>query len=240
MTRMRLLVTRPEEDAGPLIAVLEAQGHQVLHAPMLTIRYLHDAVIPARDWAGLVFTSANGVRALLGHGIFSSVRHLPVFTVGEASATEARAAGFAEVTSADGDVTALASLIAKHHAPERRPILHVAGSVIAGDLAGDLGQRGFEVHRAVLYGSERVVGLPEPVTAAFKAGTLHGALFFSPRTAIAFREAVLKAGVQDALATVTGFCLSDAVARALEGLSFDRVLVASRPEQASLLSLIGD
>ncbi|MES1991553.1 MAG: uroporphyrinogen-III synthase [Pseudomonadota bacterium] len=235
---MRLLVTRPDDDAGPLIAALEGQGHDVLHAPMLTIRYVSDAVIPARDWAGLLFTSASGVRALAARDDLYAFQHLPVFTVGEASARAARNAGFTRVTIAGGDVVSLAQTVAENVSPSA-PFLHVAGSVVAGDLGGDLAARGHEVHRVVLYEAERVSALPQPVIRALGTGGIDGVLFFSPRTASGFADAVQKAGLQGALGGVTGFCLSPAVALSLENLSFARVLIAVKPEQAALLALIG-
>ena len=236
---MRLLVTRPEEDAAPLIAVLEAQGHEVLHAPFLTIRFLPDAAIPQRDWAGLLFTSANGVRALSARPDFSKFQSLPVYAVGGASAKMAREAGFADVSIAGGDVVSLAALVAAKLEPQTGPLLHAAGSTVAGDLAGDLGKRGFTVHRAVLYDADATDILPDPVARALRAGTLQGVLLFSPRTAVAFGQAVVKAGLQSALSGVSAYCLSEAVARALEDLSLKRVLIAPRPEQAALLGLIG-
>ncbi len=63
---MRVLVTRPEEDAGALVAALAARGHETLVEPMLTVGPV-PGVTPPLDLEGvqaLLFTSANGVRAL--------------------------------------------------------------------------------------------------------------------------------------------------------------------------------
>ena len=56
----------------------------------------------------LVFTSANGVAAFAA---LTPDRALPVFTVGDATAEAARAAGFAAVRSAGGDIGMLAALL---------------------------------------------------------------------------------------------------------------------------------
>ncbi|MGV8997705.1 MAG: uroporphyrinogen-III synthase [Parvibaculaceae bacterium] len=236
---MRLLVTRPDDDAAPLVATLESLGHEVLHAPMLMISFLDGVEIADRDWAGLLFTSANGVRALAARDDFAQFRPLLAFAVGEASAAVARDAGFARVIVADGDVVSLAQVVAENHSPQSGPLLHVAGSAVAGDLAGDLGARGIEVHRAVLYEAEMARALPDIAAKALMAGNIEGVLLFSPRTAAAFAASVEKAGLQGAMSRLTGFCLSQAVAHALKDLSFERVLVADRPEQAALLVLIG-
>ncbi|HCX66358.1 MAG TPA: uroporphyrinogen III synthase HEM4, partial [Rhodobiaceae bacterium] len=57
---MRLLVTRPEEDSASLADALVALGHEVVMAPLLTIRFLDDVFLPGDRWQALLFTSANG------------------------------------------------------------------------------------------------------------------------------------------------------------------------------------
>ena len=67
---MRVAVTRPEEDAGPLTAKLTAMGHAVVMAPLLAIRPRQGVTIPGLPWQAIAVTSANGIRALpAGHGL---------------------------------------------------------------------------------------------------------------------------------------------------------------------------
>ena len=71
---MRIAVTRPEEDAGALKARLEAMGHQVVMAPLMTIRPRAGVIIPDLPWQAVAVTSANGIRALpAGTGFNQSV-----------------------------------------------------------------------------------------------------------------------------------------------------------------------
>lgn len=233
---MRLLVTRPEEDAGALIAQLEALGHEAMAAPLLSIRALDDAEIPQAPYRALLVTSANGVRSLGGHK--AGLLALKVFAVGEASAEAARAAGFADVEAAGGDVVSLAALIVRRLAPEGGPLLHVGGSVVAGDLKGDLEARGFSVTRAVLYEAVTPPRLPARAADALRAGRLEGVLLYSPRTARTFAHLVRSEGVEASLSRVTAYCLSQAVAEALAGLPLAGVRVAAAPDQLSLLGTI--
>ena len=64
---MRLLVTRPEPDNERTAAVLRAQGHEVVLAPLLHIEAVADADLGAPPWAAILLTSANGARALADH-----------------------------------------------------------------------------------------------------------------------------------------------------------------------------
>lgn len=243
---MRLLVTRPEADAGKLMAALAESGHEAVLAPLMEIDFDAAAGLPARDWQAILVTSANGARALAARGEAAAMKAVPVLAVGHASAEAARAAGFTHVRSADGDVEALADLASADLSPEAGPLLHVAGSVTAGDLQAMLGVKGFEVVRAVLYEARPVRFLPDVAHAALEARDVDGVLLYSPRTARLFMSFVHEAGLDGALAGVEAFCLSDAVAAAVteaagsdsEDTLFRRVHVAARPEQPALIELV--
>ena len=101
---MRLLLTRPEPDAQRTAAALRAQGHDVIIAPLLRIEPAADAQIGAGPWAAILITSANAAHAVAAHARVTPLRALPVFAVGQRSAEAMAAAGFADVTSADGNV----------------------------------------------------------------------------------------------------------------------------------------
>src|SRR5919108_2899154 len=108
---MRLLVTRPEPDNERTAASLRAMGHEPLLAPMLRIEMLPDADLGGKP-AAILLTSANGARALAAHPRLPEFLSVPILAVGRTSADAARGAGFADVTSADGDAAALVRLAA--------------------------------------------------------------------------------------------------------------------------------
>tara|TARA_R110000868_G_scaffold75153_2_gene217088 strand:- start:3980 stop:4696 length:717 start_codon:yes stop_codon:yes gene_type:complete len=235
---MRLLVTRPDEDAAPLVAALEGMGHQAFHMALLKVRHLTAAAIPSRAWQALLITSANGVRALAAHGDVAALMPLPVYAVGEASAAAARDAGFARVTAAGGDVGRLAETVSGALKPQGGALLHIAGSVLAGDLKGALEAQGFSVERAVLYEAEAATQLPPEGRALIAEGGIDGVLFFSPRTAATFVKLVRDAGLEAQMAGLRAFCLSQAVADALLPLDFGLVAVSGAPTQEGLLALV--
>jgi uroporphyrinogen III methyltransferase / synthase len=57
---VRVIVTRPADQAGPLAEAIEAVGHEVVHCPVLEIEPIGDGPIdtPVYDW--VVVTSVNG------------------------------------------------------------------------------------------------------------------------------------------------------------------------------------
>jgi uroporphyrinogen-III synthase len=237
---MRLIVTRPLEDARPLGRRLEAAGHEVILAPLLSIRPVSGLAIPERAYQAVLITSANGARALNGHPAFARLKRATAFVVGPASAGAAAGAGFARVARADGDVAALVrSAIATLH-PDDGPLLHVSGGVTAGNLASDLEASGFEVDRVVAYEACPVEALPQPCAAALKAGTADGVLLYSPRTARIWVTLVTGTDLAPAAMRLVHYCLSDNVADMVRGQlgTGVAVQVAARPDEAALIEMI--
>src|SRR5262249_15985085 len=107
---MRLLVTRPEADGARTAAALSARGHTVMVAPLLHVAPVEFALARQKVDA-VVLTSANATHALAAHPARETLIELPAFTVGRHTAAAARAAGFGDVTSADGDKEGLAALL---------------------------------------------------------------------------------------------------------------------------------
>lgn len=232
---MRVLVTRPEEDAKSVLTALKDLGHVGVLAPLLDIRILTGAELDMAGVQALVLTSANGARAFAAR---CPVRDVPALCVGDATAREALALGFETVKSAAGDVDALAALVVKTLDPRQGPLLHPASTKVAGDLSGLLGRAGFGYRREVLYEAVKADVLPETVRTDLTNGTLDGVVLFSPRTGAAFADLVDKAGLAEHLKSTVAFCLSAAVAEKVRGLPWREVRVAKQPDQASLLALL--
>jgi len=227
------------------------RGFEPVLAPLFDLHWRTGPPPSLSGVQGLLFTSANGVRAFVhacagtasgtGAGLPLS---LPAYAVGAATARVARAAGFHNVLSADGDVTALAALVGAHCRPEDGPLLHCAGSVTAGDLAGSLTRRGLAVERAVLYEARPALHLPQAAASALTSGALAGVLLFSPRTAAQFVDLCARAGLIACCAPLIAGCLSAAVAEraayTADGQPFPwrELLVAEQPTQEALLATL--
>jgi hypothetical protein len=135
---MRLLITRPEPDNERTATTLRALSHEVMLAPLLRIEAIGDADLGAPPWAAILLTSANGARAIAGHPRRGELMELPVLAVGESTAIAARAAGFGDVTSADGAARDLVRLAVARFAASLLPLLYLAGEDRTADLAGEL------------------------------------------------------------------------------------------------------
>lgn len=229
---MRVMITRPREDAEPLAALLAEHGIDSLIEPLLAVTFVEGAEPDLDGVQGLLVTSANGIRAFAA---CSERRNLAVYAVGDASARAARDAGFMDVASAYGDVDALAALVRDRVDPAAGALLHAAGTHVAGNLGGRLADAGYDYRRAVLYETRPAVAFSDAAVEALEAGEIHGVLIYSPRTAAAFAGLVWDAGLDGTLAAMTAYCLSDAVAERIQALPWHAVRVAAVPEQAALV-----
>ena len=233
---MRVLVTRPREDAAGLAEALTARGCEAVLEPLFHVEFMDTAALDLSGVHAFLLTSANGARALSRRDVS---RELPVYAVGDATATAARDAGFEQVHSADGGVDQLAELVKDRVPHDAGALLHVAGSEVAGNLGGTLESAGYTYRRAVLYRAVPVKGLTAATVAALKDGDIDAVVFFSPRSAETCIELMRKARLVRAARGLDALCLSRAVGEAASELTWRDVRVAPRPNQESLLGLIG-
>jgi uroporphyrinogen-III synthase len=240
---LRALITRPEEDAAPLAAALNQRGIETTIESLLSIRTLADAELDLQGVQAILFTSANGVRAFVELAAAKGAadwREIPALAVGDATARTARVAGFAQVASAGGNVESLAELVSAKLDPQKGPLFHAAGSAVAGDLAGLLGGRGFELRRAMIYEARPAESLSSGTLDALQAGAFDLMLFFSPRTAGTFAALTQAAGDKavDGCRRAAALSLSPAVASAISALPFRSVETADHPDLPSMLQLV--
>lgn len=235
--RLQVLVTRPRGEADMFAVALAMRGHDALVAPLLDIVVEPTGPLDLDGVQGVLFTSANGVRAF-AHS--QTRRDLPAFCVGDATANAARNAGFAKVESASGDVEALADLVRAKLDPAAGALVHAAGTAVAGDLAGVLGADGFEVRREKLYRADTATSLSSETAAALRDGRIDAVTFFSPRTAEIFARLAHAAGLDAALAKVAAVALAQSALdiAAEQGCRFKTARTAEQPSEASLLDAL--
>ena len=221
---MRIVVTRPEEDAGPLRAKLEALGHEVILAPLLVIVPRVDVRIETLPYQAAVATSANAIRSLTGH---VEVKSLRILTVGPQSLSAARQAGFTHAEAHGGDVNGLARHMRQTMRTGDGPIVYLSGAETSGDLAGQLTTAGFDWRRVVLYDAVAATGLGQAATALTSADAV---MLYSPRTARIWCGLVAEAAAPHYL------CLSGNVAVVLPATWKSHI--AAAPEESAMLALL--
>jgi uroporphyrinogen-III synthase len=233
---MRVLVTRPLDDARDTAAQLAVRGHEAIVAPLLSVRFHDGHALHLDGVQALLFTSANGVRALARR---TSLRDFAVFTVGSQTAEAAREAGFTDVHNADGNVETLAETVRAAIKPKVGTLVHAAGAEAEGRLAALLSAAAFKVRTEVLYDVPAIAELPAAARDAIAADAVDAVLIFSARSAQVFVDSVGKAGLAAACASIIAVCISEAAAKPLAALVFREIRIAPKPNQISLLDCLG-
>jgi uroporphyrinogen-III synthase len=234
---MRVLVTRPEPDATRQAERLAARGHEPVLAPLLAIETATDVPLELEGAQALIVTSRNALRALATHRDLAASLQLPLFAVGEATAKVAAELGFSKVTSGPGTGAELSRLIADTLRPNAGALVHLSGETVAFDLKSALQAKGFTLRQPVLYRAVLATRLPESALSLLNAGKLDGVILMSPRTAAIFAALVVRHEALTQAARLDCYCLSAAVAQAVEPLKA-RAIVAVRPSEEDILALL--
>lgn len=233
---MRVLVTRPAEDADETAERLKALGHSAVLSPLLEIRYRGGPEIHLQDVQAVLATSANGVRALAAR---TQRRDVAVFAVGPQTSQAARDAGFAVVKTANGDADALAKATRGWATPSGGVLLHAAAAETKGNLAQVLSAQGYNVRTETLYEAAALSHLPDLTASALRRNEIDAILFFSPRTVTVFAGLVTAAGLAASCARIIAICISAATAQALAPLQFREIRIAEKPNQDAVFARLG-
>jgi uroporphyrinogen-III synthase/uroporphyrinogen III methyltransferase/synthase len=226
----RVLVTRAAHQAGKLSDGLRALGAEPVEVPVLEIRPplsfepLDKALrqLDRYDW--LILTSANTLRALDERAgeqglTLAPPASLKVAAIGEATADEARKAGFAVTLIPDSYVAESLLEGLTGMAAERRILL--ARAAVARDLIPDaLRQAGAEVDVVDAYRNVMPDGAPEQLRRALAAG-IDAVTFTSSSSARHLAEAARAAGIDFPFAGVPAVSIGPITSQTLRELGWE-------------------
>jgi uroporphyrinogen III methyltransferase/synthase len=185
-----VLVTRPREQAQPLVDELEAQGFEAVVAPLIAVEPLSDEPIDVSGYEWVVVTSANGARELARRMTAAPAR---VAAVGPGTAAALARAGLeaelvAEEHTQEGLVAALG--------PSAGRVLFVAAEGARPFLPDALGAEVLPAYRTV---ELELSSLPDVDAALLasasaarayaRAGGKGPAISIGPQTTAAARDA---------------------------------------------------
>src|SRR6266403_2363269 len=244
---MAVLVTRPHPDDEATAAALRAKGFEVMLAPMLRFEPVAFHDDGDARYGAVIVTSANALRGIAPHLEGSRLQgsrllKLPLFAVGEHTASAAHRAGFDNVIPANGDAASLRdSVLASVKAKELKkasPLLYLAGADLARDLAGELDERGFTVVTRTTYRMIPVSSLPREACEAFAASGIEAVLHYSRRSARAFLDAARAGGVEISALAIPQCCISAAVASVVRDAGATQVMAAASSDENALFEVL--
>lgn len=235
---MHVLVTRPEPDSLKLVGLLQRHGHTAQAAPLSAFVPLGLDIDALEGVTGLIATSRNALRAIVGSDALAAARALTVFAVGAATAEEARRMGFARVVKGPGTATELGPLVASLVDQAEDLLLHLTGERTAYDLTSELGQLGVRAESQVVYRMDTATSLSGPVQEAIRGGHVDAVVLMSPDAATIWARLVAAHDLEAAIRKTVHLCLSEAVGRRLARLEGIEIVCARRPTLEEMLALV--
>ena len=211
----KILLTRPQQDAEPLAKKLQQQGYQPMILPMMEVEFLPEIALPVDNIDALIFTSANGVRALMHQLQYQpqyrqQILATPCYAVGAKTASTAKSYGFDKIAIAGGDANKLYQLIIDTNAHASQRFYHVAADNHPHALVERLKQAGLNATRQSFYKTLALQRLPADFTDIFPQ--INAVMLFSVRTAEIFLELLYNQTLQKEIKyTIKLVCLSNAV-----------------------------
>jgi uroporphyrinogen-III synthase len=225
---MRLLVTRPADQAEQTAQKLRALGHLPIIAPVLEVAPT-GAPLPQGGFDLVLATSAQ---ALAGVPPMAELLALPVACVGEKTANAARTAGFS-VLHAAPDAEALADVLQTDKIA--KSALYLAGRERRDYLEKVLRAAGWRIEIVETYAAQAVQDWPEDLHAALDAGEIDGVLHYSARSAALALALIGREPAQ----RLRHFCLSPAIAAVCRDWAPDAgVFAAFHPDEEALITLL--
>ena len=243
----RILMTRAQDDCARWANILHPLSARLTYVdPFITTPMPFDdetrsTLIAAcsDDATAWVITSPRAVIALAEceGEVFAKLRQRAFYAVGEGSAKKLQDAGFCRVQAADGDLAALASLIALT-APAQKftRIIHLAGSVTVAKMGDALAATPLHVETYVVYAADLA-----PIDAHLRADLISGEIGAVVLLSARVAEHIARTIKADMKLPPRLYCLSSRIAdaaRAAFAPHAPEIIIAPRPDIAALLQMI--
>lgn len=234
-----MVITRPEPGLSETAQKISQLGWQPLLMPVMTIQVLPVDFIEIKTVQAIVFTSRQAVVPMVQQLLAQHIvyQEIPVFTVGNITAKDARQAGFINVISADQDAVMLASLIRDQLSLDKGSLLFPSAKGQGQLLVSLLKQAGFIVSHYEVYQTEPVQALSATFLQALQAKKINSILFFSSETARFFME-LFPDYLISYLYSVQAIGISIKTKKILERVSWRSINIAGQPKTEEMLCLI--
>lgn len=237
---IRVLVTRPRERSEELCFLLEDEGAEVVHVPLLELlppedpRPLISAAESIQRYKWVVFASASAVDALMDAlreaGTTEGLSRVRIAAVGPRTARTVEGYGL-KVAAEPPEGTGAALYEAMRSALEAEDeVLLPAAEEGRRELEDALREHGARVTRVTAYRSQPAP-LSSEAQALLESSPPHVALFASPRTA----ESFLEAAGRERLGSARLVAIGPTTAAALSQLGLPVAAVAERPTPEALV-----
>ena len=176
--KIGILLTQTRSPTSKEKALWDRHGYTVHHQALLSVRLLPVKQLDVVPQA-IVLTSVNGAQSLENS---DWDRSIPVYGVGNATATAAKNVGFIKCTSPSDKpypcALNLINWIKNNLDPEDGVIVFGCGKHLRHDIAEELSKFGFQMSKVVLYKTEPVANFDAEIEQALKNRNIGSVSYF--------------------------------------------------------------
>jgi uroporphyrinogen-III synthase len=231
---MRVIVTRPLDQARLTARRLIAMGHEPIILPLTEIAPLDVDLSVLDTCDALVVTSRNAIASVASH---TGLHTKQVLAVGAATAEELRRAGFTAVQSADGNAQGLAELV-RESLPASARIGYPCGETRSPTLETTLRRAGYTIVAIEVYQALLVSYTTNTLNAAFALPRPTAAIIMSTANAERMAWLLRNHFPDQALDFLSFIAISAAAACPLKRAGFPNIVIAKHPTEADVLSAL--
>ncbi|SDA53576.1 uroporphyrinogen-III synthase [Mesorhizobium qingshengii] len=233
---LRVLVTRPEPGASRTMSLLRDRGFEPILLPLTeTVAMPVAADLPKAGAAAVAITSANAVRHAPKE-VIAALAALPCHAVGKRTAEAALKAGFLSVSVGPGDAEALADSLAGD--VPGKTVVYLCGRVRFPAFEQRLEAAGVPVQAVETYDTLAIDYPDDAVLARLSGQPADAVLLYSAKAAQTLQALTSRPTLQRLFEKTWFFALSARIAAALDNIAGERLRVAERPDEETLLALL--
>ncbi len=225
-----VLIIRPQTEAQSLAHCLKQKN---IHSTLYPLFKPHFLPFPDLGTPqAFIITSKNALYSLEAR---EDLKQIPLFVVGDQTASLAQEMGFTTVFRGSGTSQDLVGVILSQADPKKGPLIHLSGEKVTGRLVETLNAHGFDARRQIVYKIEDASELPVSLIEDIQNKTLTHVMFFSPRTTTVFVNLLKKGKLEGSTSHMTSLCLSENVAEKARLIPWEKVWVSSKPTTEAMI-----
>ena len=229
---MHILLTRPLEDCSEMILKFKLLGNQVSHLPLLSIEKINYEKINFFNYKGIIFTSANAIKFL---DLKAIDKKILCFCVGIATEKKAKASGFLNIISAEGNVTNLKEMIFKNFNQKEGKLIYVSGEIISDNLHQQLSKEGYNIKRIINYKTNHVENFNENFVNELKLNIPEIVYIYSQNSALSFLKFIKVHRSENLWMNTNLMCIGQKTSDILNEIKWKKIFLFNPGEEEFLL-----
>ena len=229
---MHILLTRPFEDCSEMILKFQSLGNEVSHLPLLRIDKVNYDETDLVGFKGIIFTSANAVKFL---DVKKIDKNLLCFCVGNTTEKKARAVGFQNVISAEGNVENLKELILQNFDQKDGKMIYISGEIISVDLEQQLLKEGYNIKRIINYRTIHNENFNEEFVKQLKLNMPDVVYVYSQNSALSFLKFIKLYQSESLWMNTNLMCIGEKTSAILNEIKWKKIFLFNPGEEEFLL-----